>query len=243
MDGFAEEEGSFTLNFVAPSRLHNAPPIGLGVIAGAQAFLRAGFVVLDEVDARLASWNIRYWCSFCSSSVEEATKGRRATLVTACKVSGAIRKSARCLSFCLRFLRPTTSCLQGANLYLEARVGIERSLHGPPTSNPDLQAHFNAVFTGVQEVSNTIRSLPVLSRHAPGFYSAIEEIVEGFCGQMRDLPEGIRARSVLASNLAGHVPMLLVASSSHSGSASKEITSIALKYFTALGFGLPSPEN
>jgi hypothetical protein len=45
---------------------------------------------------------------------------------------------------------------------------------------PDLQGYFNADFTGLQEVSDTIRHLPDLTRHIPGTYSVIEEIVEGF---------------------------------------------------------------
>jgi hypothetical protein len=46
--------------------------------------------------------------------------------------------------------------------------------------HPDLQEHFNAGFTGVQAPFTTTRRTPALSRHAPTFYSAIEEIVEGF---------------------------------------------------------------
>jgi hypothetical protein len=45
---------------------------------------------------------------------------------------------------------------------------------------PDLQDYFNADFTRVQAVFNTIRQLPDLTRHLPGYYSLIEEIVEGF---------------------------------------------------------------
>jgi hypothetical protein len=45
---------------------------------------------------------------------------------------------------------------------------------------PDLQGYFNADFTEVQEVFNTIRQLPDLTRHLPVSYSVIEEIVEGF---------------------------------------------------------------
>jgi hypothetical protein len=45
---------------------------------------------------------------------------------------------------------------------------------------PDLQGYFKADFTGLQAVFNTIRQLPDLTRHLPGYYSLIEEIVEGF---------------------------------------------------------------
>jgi hypothetical protein len=45
---------------------------------------------------------------------------------------------------------------------------------------PDLQAHLNAVFSGLQEVFTTIRQLPDLTPHLPVAYSVIEEIVEGF---------------------------------------------------------------
>ncbi|MGD0351850.1 MAG: hypothetical protein ABSB84_16265 [Verrucomicrobiota bacterium] len=45
---------------------------------------------------------------------------------------------------------------------------------------PDLQGDFNADYTGLQEVSDTIRQLPDLTRHLPAYYSVIEEIVEGF---------------------------------------------------------------
>jgi hypothetical protein len=45
--------------------------------------------------------------------------------------------------------------------------------------HPDLQGYFNAVFKRLQEVSDTIRPLPDLTRHAPAAYSVIEEIVEG----------------------------------------------------------------
>ncbi|MGA3283420.1 MAG: hypothetical protein ABSD57_03030 [Verrucomicrobiota bacterium] len=45
---------------------------------------------------------------------------------------------------------------------------------------PDLQGDFNADFTGLQEVSDTIRQLPDLTHHLPAYYSVIEEIVEGF---------------------------------------------------------------
>ena len=45
---------------------------------------------------------------------------------------------------------------------------------------PNLQGDFNAGFTGVQEVSNTIGPLPDLTRHLHPAYSIIEEIVEGF---------------------------------------------------------------
>jgi hypothetical protein len=45
---------------------------------------------------------------------------------------------------------------------------------------PDLQGDFSADFTGLQEVSDTIRHLPDLTRHIYGAYSVIEEIVEGF---------------------------------------------------------------
>jgi hypothetical protein len=45
---------------------------------------------------------------------------------------------------------------------------------------PDLQGDFNADFTGLQEVSDTIRRLPDLTRHVHSAYSVIEEIVEGF---------------------------------------------------------------
>jgi hypothetical protein len=45
---------------------------------------------------------------------------------------------------------------------------------------PDLQEDINADFTGLQEVSDTIRPLPDLTRHIPVAYSVIEEIVEGF---------------------------------------------------------------
>ena len=45
---------------------------------------------------------------------------------------------------------------------------------------PDLQGYFNADFTEVQEVFNTIRQLPDLTRHLPVSYSVIEEIVEDF---------------------------------------------------------------
>ena len=39
---------------------------------------------------------------------------------------------------------------------------------------------FNADFTGVQALFETIRHIPDLTRHIPGAYSVIEEIVEGF---------------------------------------------------------------
>jgi hypothetical protein len=45
---------------------------------------------------------------------------------------------------------------------------------------PDLQGDFNADFTGLQAVFNTIRSLPDLTRHLHAYYSVIEEFVEGF---------------------------------------------------------------
>ena len=45
---------------------------------------------------------------------------------------------------------------------------------------PDLQGDFNADFTRVQAVFNTIRQLSDLTRHLHAFYSVIEEIVEGF---------------------------------------------------------------
>ena len=45
---------------------------------------------------------------------------------------------------------------------------------------PDLRGDFKPDFTGLQEVSNTTRQLPDLSRHTPAYYSVIEEIVEGF---------------------------------------------------------------
>jgi hypothetical protein len=45
---------------------------------------------------------------------------------------------------------------------------------------PDLRGNINAVFTGVQEVSVTIRALPDLTRQSPVAYSVIEEFVEGF---------------------------------------------------------------
>jgi hypothetical protein len=42
------------------------------------------------------------------------------------------------------------------------------------------KSQFNADFTGVQAVSDTIRPLPALTRHVHPYYSVIEEIVEGF---------------------------------------------------------------
>jgi hypothetical protein len=45
---------------------------------------------------------------------------------------------------------------------------------------PDLQGDFNAGFTGLQEVSDTIRQLPDLTRYLPAYFSVIEETVEGF---------------------------------------------------------------
>jgi hypothetical protein len=63
---------------------------------------------------------------------------------------------------------------------LEARVGIERCLHRLPAQYPDLQGYFNIDFTGLQELSGTIRHIPALTRHLHPAYSVIEEIVEGF---------------------------------------------------------------
>jgi hypothetical protein len=51
---------------------------------------------------------------------------------------------------------------------------------------PDLQGYFNADFTGVQVVFNTIRQLPDLTRHLPAAYSVIEEIIEGFVESFLD---------------------------------------------------------
>jgi hypothetical protein len=45
---------------------------------------------------------------------------------------------------------------------------------------PDLQAHFKPVFISVQTPFETIRYAPALTRRTHGFYSLIEEIVEGF---------------------------------------------------------------
>jgi hypothetical protein len=42
-----------------------------------------------------------------------------------------------------------------------------------------LWRYFNAVFTGLQEVSNAILPPPALTRQPLAFYSVIEEIVEG----------------------------------------------------------------
>ena len=56
----------------------------------------------------------------------------------------------------------------------------DEALTGNLPAYPDLQGHFNADFTGVQAVFSTIRQLSCLTRRTPGFYSVIEEIVEGF---------------------------------------------------------------
>jgi hypothetical protein len=45
---------------------------------------------------------------------------------------------------------------------------------------PDLQAHFNIDFKGLQTVFGTTRHLPDLTRRLYPAYSVIEEIIEGF---------------------------------------------------------------
>jgi hypothetical protein len=48
------------------------------------------------------------------------------------------------------------------------------------SQHPDLKGDFNNGFTGVQEVSGTIRLYTARTRHIPVAYSVIEETVEGF---------------------------------------------------------------
>ena len=45
---------------------------------------------------------------------------------------------------------------------------------------PDFQGYFNSGFIGVQGLFAAIRQLSDLTRRTHGFYSVIEEIVEGF---------------------------------------------------------------
>ena len=63
---------------------------------------------------------------------------------------------------------------------MEAEVGSNEVFTDCQPQYPDLQGDYNADFTGVQAVFNTIRPLPDLTRHIPVVYPVIEEIVEGF---------------------------------------------------------------